>query len=590
MLLMLMIAVPIALLSWLGVRLAQNEQAVIQQKFHKLLTSRLTDIDQQVSDYLDELERSLQILTDTEDFDPESLRAAVRSQPDVTTLFVMNPDGELVHPTSESRNRNESNFLIRASQVLIDQDLFFAQRDVADNNDMDNLELNNPSISPTPQFAQPGQQQRAQPQSIAPPPQQSTRRMQVATSANTMIKANAYNTNSPFPSSLPTTSGWISWFWGRGVHLIYWQRRSSGYLVGVEVDRSRLISNIIASLPDTPADYSGKSNSKGNSDSLIRLVDSSSRTVYQWGRYSIDDESVAFCEIPVTNPLSSWRLKYYAPIHELTAGAGQGIYFNLVTGLSVAALGLAALGFFAYHEYSRDMREAEQRVSFVNQVSHELKTPLTNIRMYADLLGNDLDGIDEQVSDSPRSRLDVIQAESQRLSRLIGNVLTFAGQKRKTLQLKKTDAVVDDIVFETLKRFRPSLEQAGIETVFEAGAGRAISVDPDAVEQIVGNLINNVEKYAAHGKTLRITSRQTNDETTVELQDNGNGVNSRMREEIFRPFSRASDDLNRAAGTGIGLSIARELARLHGRDVKLLDSDRGARFQLQLPNSNGATT
>ena len=350
-----------------------------------------------------------------------------------------------------------------------------------------------------------------------------------------------------------------------------------------------MISNIIASLPDTPAEYRSKIGGTSDTDSLIRLVDSSSRTVYQWGRYSVEDESEAFCETPVTNPLSSWRLKYYAPIHQLTAGAGQGIYFNLVAGLSVATLGLTALGFFAYREYSRDMREAEQRVSFVNQVSHELKTPLTNIRMYADLLGNDLDGLDGGVSDSPRSRLDVIQAESQRLSRLIGNVLTFAGQKRRTLQLKKTDAVVDDIVFETLKRFRPSLEQAGIETAFEAGAGRTVSVDPDAVEQIVGNLINNVEKYAAEGKQLRIVSRQANDETTVELHDKGNGVRPKMREKIFQPFSRASDGLNRAAGTGIGLSIARELARLHGGDLRLLDSDSGARFQLRLPTSNGTT-
>jgi signal transduction histidine kinase len=583
MLLLLMIAVPIALLSWLGVRLAQNEKAVIQQRFHKLLTSRLTDIDQQISEYLDELERSLQSLTDTEIFDPEILRDAVRSQPNVTTLFVMDPTGQLIHPSRGSLNRNESNFLVRANQVLIDKELFFAQRDLVESNIRNKLPLGKPPASLVPEAPQ-----QDHVQMVVPVPQQrSSSRIQIATSSNTMINANAYNTNSGiYASSLPTTNGWISWFWGRGVHLIYWQRRSSGFLVGAEVDRSRLIANIIARLPETPTEYGNTS----DAESLIRLVDSSSRTVYQWGRYAVDDQTESFCEIPVTNPLSSWRLKYFAPIHQLTAGAGRGIYLNLVTGLTIATLGLAALGSFAYREYSRDMREAEQRVSFVNQVSHELKTPLTNIRMYADLLDNDLDGLDDRISKVPRNRLDVIQSESQRLSRLIGNVLTFAGQKRKTLQLKKTDAVVDNIVYETLKRFRPSLEQAEIETVFEAGAGRTVSVDPDAVEQIVGNLINNVEKYAADGKQLRIVSRQTNDETTIEMQDNGNGVHPKMREKIFQPFSRASDDLNRAAGTGIGLSIARELARLHGGDLKLLDSDRGARFQLQLPNSNGTTT
>lgn len=611
-LLLLLIATPIALLSWLGVRLAHNEEAVIQTRFHKLLTARLADVDGQVSQYIDGLERSLRTLTDIEDYDPESLRELVRSQPDVTTLFVMDAKGGLVYPSTESPNRIENNFLVRASQVLIDKDLFFESDEAGEVVQPSPLPEESPTTPLKDFAAQPMQQispsvrggrrsfaqdrvpnapgsvsQRAMPQA----------RMRVTTSANTAIQANSYSTNGlqtysvTVPSSA-TTNGWISWFWGRGVHLIYWQRRSSGYLVGVEVDRSRLIANIIGSLPETPMPRPQKISSLDDydSESMIRLVDSSSRVIYQWGQYDAADETAAFCEIPVSNPLSSWRLKYYAPIDQLTAGAGRGIYLNLVTGLIVATLGLGALGFFAFREYSRDMREAAQRVSFVNQVSHELKTPLTNIRMYADLLDNDLDAIEDEVGEGPRGRLDVIQSESQRLSRLIGNVLTLAGQKRKSLQLQKMNVVVDDIIHETLRQFRPSLQQSGIETEFIPGAAATVLVDPDAIEQIIGNLINNVEKYAADGGRMLIASRQADNSTTVEVRDFGAGVDPKMRKKIFLPFARASDSLSRAAGTGIGLSIAQELARLHNGDLVLVDCEQGACFQLQLPTAQPPTT
>lgn len=603
-LLFLMIVVPIAILSWLGVRLAKNEQAVIQQRFQRLLTDRLTDIDGQIANYLDELERSMHRLTDRDDYSSnqmvgnealiaETLREVVRHEPDVTTLFVMDPMNRLVFPNSDVANQNESSFLVRANQVLIDKDLFFTnklleqQREYGNgmlydgNNDVwsaNNFE------SALPRKAQTQTEQSMNPETDFP-------RTQVVI-GNPITNAASYNTNTAnFPNSgdlstvpLQQPAGWISWFWGRGVHLIYWQRRASGFVVGVEIDRARFLSNIIANLPETPLRTNKKLNRMDESDSLIRLVDSSSRTLYQWGQYEVAENVDSFCEVPVANPLSSWRLKYFAPIAQLTAGAGQGIFYNLITGLTLAAIGLGALGFFAWREYSRDMREAEQRVSFVNQVSHELKTPLTNIRMYAELLNSDLDHLASELGDTPRSRLDVIQSESQRLSRLIGNVLTFAGQRRKTLQLKKTTISIDQIIRETLTQFTPSLEQAGITAVFEPSASEPISIDSDAIEQIIGNLINNVEKYASEGKTLRITSHQTATQTFVKVSDQGPGVAEKMKSKIFQPFARASDSLQKAAGTGIGLSIARELTRRHGGELKLLDSDQGATFQLQLPN------
>jgi len=102
------------------------------------------------------------------------------------------------------------------------------------------------------------------------------------------------------------------------------------------------------------------------------------------------------------------------------------------------------------------------------------------------------------------------------------------------------------------------------------------------VEQILVNLFSNVEKYAASGGVLQVASSQTGETTTITVSDGGPGIPARQHEAIFQPFYRSSDRLVDVAGTGIGLSIARELAQLHGGDVRLVDSETGACFEVTL--------
>jgi signal transduction histidine kinase len=254
----------------------------------------------------------------------------------------------------------------------------------------------------------------------------------------------------------------------------------------------------------------------------------------------------------------------------------------MAASLAASAVALCLLVGFFWREYRRELREASQRVSFVNQVSHELRTPLTNIRMYADLLESDLERMPDDETTQPKSRLKVIAEESQRLSRLIGNVLTMARQQRKALTLKPEPAIVDDVIRDVLRQFEPALSRGKVEATFDAASGESVSVDVDVLEQILVNLFSNVEKYAASGGALRVASSQTDTTTTITVSDAGPGIPPRQRDAIFRPFYRSSDRLVDAAGTGIGLSIARELAQLHGGDLRLLTSDAGACFEVTL--------
>ena len=120
------------------------------------------------------------------------------------------------------------------------------------------------------------------------------------------------------------------------------------------------------------------------------------------------------------------------------------------------------------------------------------------------------------------------------------------------------------------------------QTTFAAGAGGVVNFDADALEQILVNLFNNVEKYAVQGKRLDIASRQDGERTTILVSDAGPGISLVEQNRIFQPFYRISNRLEGPAGAGIGLAIARGLTRLHKGDLRLVDSARGATFEIDL--------
>lgn len=375
------------------------------------------------------------------------------------------------------------------------------------------------------------------------------------------------------------SSGWFNWYWDRGVNLIYWQRRPSGEIVGAALERARWISDLIGQLPDT---VNGPSNR--NLETRVRLVNASGNSVYQWGGFEPDEQALPFCEVPVAFPLESWRLQCFVSTAQLATGTSSSVWLSLVTLLTAVATVLVVCGFLFVRQYALDMREATQQVSFVNQVSHELKTPLTNIRMYAELLEGDLGQLDAELTDKPQQRLNIILSEGQRLSRLIGNVLTFARQKRRTLQLQPREERPCHLITQIVDRFRPALQDQHIEIRTHCDDNKRLSIDPDFVEQILGNLISNVEKYAASGGLLDVSAEIDGDLLIIDVRDNGPGIERSKREEVFQPFARVSNNVSYAAGTGIGLPIARELARLHGGDLILRDSPSGCWFQATVLN------
>ncbi len=366
--------------------------------------------------------------------------------------------------------------------------------------------------------------------------------------------------------------GWHSWYWGDGVNFILWHRQTDGRVIGFELDRYRLIADIIARLPESRLDAPEK-------PGALALLDSRGEPIYQWGDYQPEKNQQPLVSRRLGAPLNPWRLAAFTAGAGPAGQVGSGAMLGLIGALIAVGLALTGLAVYFYRESSRELRRAEQRVSFVNHVSHELKTPLTNIRMYAELL--QMTG--EEKDEKSTRYLDVVVSESQRLSRLIDNVLTFGRQQRKALKLRLSGGVVDEAIDSVLESFRPSLESKGVRVRFEAGAPGRVRLDTDALRQIVSNLLGNVEKYAPETGEARVRSRREGDRTIISVSDRGPGVPPAERENVFKPFVRLSSQVSDGvAGTGIGLSIARELARLHGGDLTLEPSEAGATFQVTL--------
>lgn len=227
---------------------------------------------------------------------------------------------------------------------------------------------------------------------------------------------------------------------------------------------------------------------------------------------------------------------------------------------------------------------AERRGRFVSAVTHELRTPMTSVRLYADLLASEAARDDER-----RGRfVATLREESARLARIIENVLAYARLGRPNGHGQTPKPTVAEIVERATREQSGAMERSGLSAVVTIGGPlgqRAIDADADAVVRILGNLIENACKYAHPHKApvIEITAVAQGGAVAISVLDSGPGIPTRERRRIFEPFHRASRDELRESGLGLGLALGRGLARQLGGDLTLDGSKSGACFTLTLP-------
>jgi signal transduction histidine kinase len=244
-------------------------------------------------------------------------------------------------------------------------------------------------------------------------------------------------------------------------------------------------------------------------------------------------------------------------------GGGGAVLYPLASLLAVALmLGLYAL----YRMVAVQVRFAERRNNFVAAVSHELKTPLTAIRMYGEMLRDDM-------VEGPVKRKEyyaTITAETERLSRLINNVLELSRLERRERAVQSVAGDVGPLVREVVEVFRPHAEREGFEVsvMLEPGLP-AVRFDRDALTQVLFNLLDNAVKYGRGADARIVVHCGPSGEGGVRIAvaDRGAGVDDAQLAAIFEPFHRAQNELTRThQGTGIGLALVRGLiSRMQGR-------------------------
>jgi signal transduction histidine kinase len=249
----------------------------------------------------------------------------------------------------------------------------------------------------------------------------------------------------------------------------------------------------------------------------------------------------------------------------------------------VALLGaVGAAGLFALHRMvSVTVGYAERRSNFVAAVTHELKTPLTAIRMYAEMLRDGLVPNEAKRAEYTRTITD----ESERLSRLIDNVLEFAKLERGRRELSLSAGPVAPVLEEAVAKLASHAGREGFALELEVEPGLPpVRFDRDALLQVLFNLVDNAMKYARTAGVRRVVleARRANPGVVVSVRDFGPGVAAAHLAHIFEPFYRGENELTRATqGTGIGLALVRELARRMGAQVVGANvSDGGFRVSL----------
>jgi signal transduction histidine kinase len=248
-------------------------------------------------------------------------------------------------------------------------------------------------------------------------------------------------------------------------------------------------------------------------------------------------------------------------------------------GWTLGVMGLVVLlgSLFVWRAVQAESRLAARKAEFVSTVSHELRTPLTSIRMYADMLKEGWVKDDA----SARDYFALIAAESERLARLVNNVLDFSRIERgkKTFEMRTGDPA--PVVREAAETLRPYLKEKGLRLEIDVPESLpAATFDRDALVQILVNLIDNASR---HGKEeVRVEASAQNGSVVLRVLDRGPGVPAAERERIFDPFARGANAAG--GGSGLGLALVRHYATAHRGRVEVGDREGGgAVFSLVLP-------
>jgi two-component system phosphate regulon sensor histidine kinase PhoR len=230
----------------------------------------------------------------------------------------------------------------------------------------------------------------------------------------------------------------------------------------------------------------------------------------------------------------------------------------------------------------REAQVAKLQTDFVNKVSHDLRTPLTSIRMFVETL--QLGRIQDPARQS--EALEIIAEETARLSTLINRLLDWARMEsgRRSYQVRRTRLA--PLIDAALQAFEPQRLATAAEVTRDLDPDLPdIWADPSAIQEALLNLLNNAHKYTGPTKKIAVSARRSGPTVHIRVSDNGPGIPLREQKRIFDKFYRGHDPLSRSIeGTGLGLAMVKHIVAGHGGQVSVQSElGKGATFQIVLP-------
>ena len=332
---------------------------------------------------------------------------------------------------------------------------------------------------------------------------------------------------------IPSASSftWRTWYEGDRLSFIGWMRQGDGEVRGVELETVKVLSEFLSvikrNLPNGLA---------------VELRDGFGKCVVRTRAHRPEEMSP---ELALDIGLPGYTLAVWRVVPRSHA-------LRYLTTLLPPFLALVLGGVLLVLEITRERRESMLKTGFVSNVSHELKTPLTAVRLSAEMLR------EGRVKEEAQARyLEVIVRESERLTRLVDNVLDFGRLERGRRKFNLEARDVNELL-SVAEAQRPRVEAAGLTLMVRSAPMPVMrTFDLDAVGQVLVNLIDNAVKYAASGKMVEVSVSERGE---ITVADRGPGIAAKHRSRIFERFYRCDDSITaKSSGSGLGLSISSRL-------------------------------
>ena len=366
--------------------------------------------------------------------------------------------------------------------------------------------------------------------------------------------------------------------------IIFWLRPAQApeMIFGCLIESDSLRDLWPAALPARENDFSSRISRPDKPEFVLALLDDKARPIAtqppgETGR----DWKRPFVASEIGEALPHWEAALYLQRPEQVRESARALRRTLTWLIATALGAIACGGWLVVADARRQLALAQQKTDFVSNVSHELKTPLTSIRMFAELMQNG----NGNTAKHPQY-LRIIMVEAERLTRLINNVLDFAGLEGKQKRFEKKPLDLHAVIEGIWEGHELHLRESGFTTRWQAAPPPyPVIGDDDALAQILVNLLSNAEKYAGERKEVELHTYLDGAHVCVSVLDRGCGVHDGEERKIFEAFYRAHDSLsNGIQGSGLGLTLAQRLAHEHGGEITVATREGGgSNFTLRLP-------